>query len=199
MSGINDEPCYYDDTDDCNHNHSNNKNNKNIKNLKNTKNLKNKDNEKYHEDLVSLIEIVYLIAAILWIILIFALGIFQKANYMVWIFMFLPLVVFIINYINLNNITYETEKQMLRGNFLSFGFIVAVILINWNSPGNSDKSEFFKLLIAAFILMMVSLVDIWVDEKYMPVIKHMKTALHTMSLSLLAISLYLYYVQNGSQ
>ena len=113
---------------------------------------------------------------------------------MVWIFILLPLVVFAINYANLNNITYETENQMFKGNFLSFGFLITVILLNWNSPlGSQDKSKFFRLLVVAFILLMVSLVDVWVDDKSMSVIKHIKTSLHTVSLTLLALALYLYY------
>ena len=190
MSGINDEPCYYKNKHQDNNNYDHKK----------TNGCYN-DDDTYCDDIVSSIEIIYLLASIFWIILVFALGIYQKADYMVWIIILLPLVVFAINYANLNSITYETEKQMFKGNFLSFGFIVAVILINWNSPlgsdGHNDKSEFFKLLITAFILMMISLVDIWVDEKHTVIVKHIKTSLHTMSLTLLAISLYLYYISHN--
>ena len=157
--------------------------------------LKQKDECKgYEREIKSSIEYVYIIAAIAWIILTIVLGLWKHDDIIVWLILLLPLVVFAINYLSLGDFTCEMEDQMFRGNFLSFGFLVAIILINWNSPmGHHDKTEFFKIIVAAFILLMISLVDLWVEKKRMPIVKHIKTSLHTASLTLLALALYLYY------
>jgi len=150
--------------------------------------------DKYDCDIKNSIEYVYILAAIGWLVLTVILGLWYHDDLIVWLILLLPLVVFAINYLSLGEFNCKMEEQMFRGNFLSFGFLVAIILINWNSPlGHHDKTEFFKILIAAFILLMISLVDLWVGEKRMPIIKHIKTSLHTTSLTLLALALYLYY------
>lgn len=150
--------------------------------------------DNYNCDIKTYIEWIYIISAILWIILTVVLGLWSHDDIIVWIILLLPLVVFAINYLSLGEFSCKMEDQMFRGNFLSFGFLVAIILINWNSPmGHHDKVEFFKILIAAFILLMISLIDLWVGHKKMAIVKHIKTSLHTASLTLLAVGLYLYY------
>lgn len=150
--------------------------------------------DKYNCDIKGAIEYVYIIAAVAWVVLTIVLDLWRHDDLIVWLILILPLVIFAINYLSLGDFSCKMEEQMFRGNFLSFGFLVAIILINWNSPlGHQDKTEFFKILIVAFILLMLSLVDLWVGEKRMPVVKHIKTSLHTASLTLLALALYLYY------
>lgn len=150
--------------------------------------------KKYPHDVKTNIETVYIISSIVWIVLIFSLGLWTHDDIIVWLILLLPLVVFAINYLSVGEFACQTEDQMLKGNFLSFAFIVAVVLINWNSPFDSQhRTEFYKILITAFILLMISLIDLWVGEKKMFVVKHIKTSLHTASLALLALALYLYY------
>ena len=169
--------------------------------LEPTKNNSGKDcDDHYHPDIVVRIQMVYIISVVLWLVLVFFLDLWRKDDIVVWLFLVFPLIIFGINFLSLGEFTCKLEDQMFRGNFLSFGFLVAIILINWNSPlGHHDKTEFFKILIIAFILLMISLVDIWVGEKKMAIVKHIKTALHTASLTLLALSLYLYYTYHRDQ
>lgn len=147
----------------------------------------------YDKDIVRYIEAIYAIGVILWFVLVFLLQILEP-DIIVWIFLFLPPAVFLINILNVCVCSKELEDQMFRGNFVAFGFLIAIILINWKTPiEKHDKSKFFLLLVVAFILIMVSLVDIWVEEKYQSIIKHIKTILNTSAAALLALALYLYY------
>lgn len=156
--------------------------------------------DKYNCDIKESIKWVYIIAFVGWIVLTIVLGLWKPNDLIAWLILLLPPVVFIINYLSVGEFSCKMEDQMFRGNFLSFGFLVAIILINWNSPlGRHNKIEFFKILIVAFILLMISLVDIWVGENKMAVVKHIKTSLHTASLTLLALALYLYYTYQRDQ
>ena len=172
---------------------------------KNTKNNKeNNENNKekcqkcqklkcYGHQTVKRVEAIYLIGLVLWFVLILLLDVIEP-DIIVWIFLFLPPAIYLINLINIQCCSVKVEKEMFKGNFLSFGFLITIILLNWNSPlEGQDKSKFFKLLVVAFILIMVSLVDIWVGIEHQSIIKHLKTVLHTAALSLLALALYLYY------
>ena len=146
------------------------------------------------------IETLYIVAAITWLVLSIVLGLWVYDDILLWAILLIPLLVFAINYFNLEEFPLRLENQMLRGNLLSFAFIVAVVLIHWNSPfDKNSRTEFYKILITAFILLMISLVDLWVGEKKMLIVKHIKTALHTASLTLLAVALYLYYTYQRDQ
>ncbi len=155
---------------------------------------KNHEECTYYDDKTSrVIQAIYIIAVILWSMLIFILDLLE-ADIIIWIFLFIPIIVYGINFVNIDSFECESEEDMFQGNFLTFGFLITLILLNWNSPLDSaDKFKFFVLLVVAFILLMISLIDVWVDKKSMSIVKHIKTVLHTSALVLLALSLYLYY------
>jgi len=151
------------------------------------------DHDHYGSNTVKWIQAVYIIALLLWVVLIVGLGLVND-DYISLCILLLPPIVYIINFVSLKDFTCKYEDQMFRGNFLSFAFLVAIVLIHWNNPiSNQDKTEFFKILIVAFTLLMISLLDVWVSGENMSIMKHIKTCLQTASLTLLTLGLYLYY------
>ncbi len=144
----------------------------------------------YHKDTVRQIQISYIIASILWVLLIFICRLYETGPIGLLI-LTIPLVIFAINYQNASKHTTDLESEMFQGNFLSFGFLITSILINWQKL--DDKRKYFKLLMIALILLMLSLVDIWVDKDNFIIIKHIRSILETSALLLLAYTLYLYY------
>jgi len=147
----------------------------------------------YDPDIISFIKGVYVAAIFLWIVAIFVLDLLEP-DIFIWFFLSIPFIIWAINIINVETIGCYLEHEMFKSNFLQFGFIIAIILLRWNMPMEKhDKSKFLKLLVVGFILLMISMVDIWVDIKKQSIIKHFKTILHTSALVILAIALYLYY------
>lgn len=158
----------------------------------------NKDNHErnfkcYNPTMVRQIKCIYIIASILWLVLIYFLCIYEINSMLIWAFVFLPLFVFAINYVNADKCSHETEAEMFQGNFLAFGSLITIVLLNWNSPAVGDKGMFFKIIITAFILIMLSMIDIWASRKHISLVKHVKSCLQTAALSLLALALYTYY------
>ncbi len=145
----------------------------------------------YSDETVGHIKTIYVIAIILWGLLIWACHLYLT-DLIGWIFLAAPLFVFSINISNLGKCTKEVEGEMFEGNFLSFAFLTAVILINWDKT--SDKSKLFKLLIVALVLIMLSLVDFWLPLDQIVLAKHFRSILQTFALFLLAFTLYKYYL-----
>lgn len=139
----------------------------------------------------------YLLGTVIWILLFFWMQTyFPDRCWASWIFLFVPLIVFAINFLCLSWSETTIADYMFQGNFLSFGFLIAVILINWNSPFSpQDKINFYRILLIAFILLMLSLIDIWFMEVMIFFHYHIRSILQTMALTLLAYSLYLYYCE----
>lgn len=149
-----------------------------------------KRRQTYKEDQVRQVQMLYISATILWIILIF-IGGFYETDIAGWIILAIPLAVYAINFNNTCHITKEVENEMFQGNFLSFAFLVVVILINWAKT--TDKGKFYRILIVALILITLSLVDIWMSPKQMVISRHFRTILQTAALVLLVFVLYVYY------
>lgn len=148
--------------------------------------------ETYCRTSVINIQVVYIIFSIIWIVIIFMMGLY-KTDAIGWLILAIPIIVFALNYTNLTCVTKEVEGEMLKGNFLSFAFLITVILINWSKI--EDKSKYFKILLLALIFLMLSLVDIWVKPELMPLMRHIRTIFHTLSLVLLVYGLYIYYAE----
>ena len=154
--------------------------------------LARKNGRTYTVNTLRQIQIMYIIAAILWVALIIYCQ-WYRTGLLGWAFLLIPLIIFAINYQSTCGHTTEIEGEMFQGNFLSFGFLITIILINWTKVGNRQK--LFKILGIALILIMFSLIDIWVKKEHLILIKHFRTILQTAALSLLAYALYTYYVE----
>ena len=154
--------------------------------------LARRNGKTYNPNTLRQIQIMYIIAAILWVVLIIYFRWF-KTGILGWVFLFIPLLVFAINYQSTCGHTTDIEGEMFQGTFLSFGFLITVILINWTKVG--DRQKIFKILGIALILIMFSMIDIWVRKEHIILIKHFRTILQTAALSLLAYALYTYYIE----
>lgn len=140
------------------------------------------------------IRLVYIIATVVWLVLVFFFGLI-KPDLVIIFFLLIPVIVYAINFTFLCKTTCHVEDQMFRSNFLYFAFIVAIILFSWNKSLNRDqKGNLFAIVVLALILLMISMVDIWLQVEDMPIIKHIRTTLHTASLALLALALYIFYI-----
>jgi len=124
------------------------------------------------------------------------LGIYN-GEYMGLLFLSIPVIVYMINYVGCKEITKDVEQHMFKGNFLSFGYLIVVIFMNWNS--SIERTKFFKTLVISIILLMLSLVDLWVCESLLILSSSLKSIFQTASLGLLSYSLYMYYLDNRNK
>jgi hypothetical protein len=56
------------------------------------------------------------------------------------------------------------------------------------------KGIIVEAMILAIMLSMISLIDVWVEPKWLSIVKHIKSILQTASLALLIYALYMFYV-----
>ena len=113
------------------------------------------------------------------------------------VILLIPIFVFYINYGSVHQHSDEIEEFVLKGNFLSFGFLIVVIIINWSKVG--DKKKLFTILLISLILIMLSLIDIWVRKDKILLSKHFRTVFQTIARVLLVFALYSYYLDQVAQ
>ena len=151
-----------------------------------------KDGDPYPQDIQRWLYLIYIIALVTWIILIFVLGLYE-GDIFGWVILVIPFVVFLISMYNIPNHSVDVENNMFEGNFLSFAFLLVVIFVNWRTVSNNVK--IFRILMVALVLLMLSLVDVWVDINSLSLLYHIRSILQTIALTLLAYTLYTYYLE----
>lgn len=161
-----------------------------------TRNNSNPNNNNYSPDVAFSVKVVYVIAILLWIVVIAWLGLY-KGDTVAWLFICIPFVLFIFAMINSDSITIETEDLVFQSNYLTVGLLIVIPLLTWMNrdyKGN-DKDKFVSLLVAMVVFILLSMLDIWVKKEYISVIRHIKSVLETFAVVILIYAFYTYYVE----
>lgn len=150
----------------------------------------------YTRDKSSQVKLLYIIGLVIWILIVCCFRLY-KTDVIGWIILAIPPVVFLTGYINSDKLTIEVEKENFQANYFAIGLLLVLPLLTWvNKEYKGDKSKFTKILVLAIIIVMLSLLDVWVEKRYLSVTKHAKSALQTIAVALLIYAFYSYYIDN---
>jgi len=173
-------------SDQNNSSKNNDKNNKN----NNTNDPSDDDDGTYPPDKIFYLQAMYIIAIIIWILIIFFLKLYET-DIIGWIILLTPIVIFIIGFVSLSGINKEVEDFMLQSDFLQFGYIIIVIVLMWDKSIKNNK--IFHLVGIGIVLLIVSMLDIWISKEKLIYMKHFESIVQTMAAVILVFALYYYY------
>ena len=146
------------------------------------------------DESVKNVRILYVIGIILWVLLIFAMKLYLT-TLLGFIILLIPIVCFIIGFNNAEVVTDEVEDNIFRTNYTGVGFLILIPLLAWMSKGFSGNRRWYMtILMVAIILILLSLLDIWIKEDWIHVVKHATSILQTMSLVLVIYAIHAYYL-----
>lgn len=152
--------------------------------------------ECYSEEKASQVRMVYIVALVIWILIIACFGLYTT-DVIGWIILGIPLVVFFSGYANSDKLTIEIEQENFQANYFAVGLLLILPLLTWaNREYKGDRNRFIRILVLAVIIVMLSLLDLWVEKQYLSVNKHAKSALQTIAIVLLIYAFYSYYIDN---
>jgi len=150
----------------------------------------NKDGGKYTPNQIFYLQMMYIIAVLIWVLIIILFKLYET-DIIGWVILLLPFLIFTLCFTSLSGIDTEVENFMLQGNFLYFGYIVIVLVITWNKKIKDDK--LFHLIGLGLILLMISIIDLWVDKEKLVYIKHFESISETFAAVVFIYTLYYYY------
>jgi len=162
-------------------------------------NIANYEFHHYHHNLIIII-IIYSFGIILWIYIIYYFKMLPSKDNIDFIIIIVPIFLFILAIFSSSGITPSVEQFMFRGNILSLGLVISLPLLSWvvDKYLGSDRKTFVQMMSIAIILSMITLVDIWVPEKYLYIVKHIKSILQTIAVFILMICLYRFLIHTDS-
>lgn len=154
----------------------------------------------YTQNQIKMIRWVYFFAIIGWLFLIFWYQLFPPLDFIEAGILVLPLMVFLISYSSIPHITEQVEGYMFKANLLTLGLLIALPLLNWAySNFNGNRVLFIKLAATAIIFSMLTLIDVWVPHRFLPLEKHIKSILQTSAITLLIFALYRFFIEKAKE
>lgn len=150
--------------------------------------------KKYGKKRTQSVRLVYLLSMIIWLILILVLQLY-KTQVIGYFILLIPFFFYFLGYWNADQLTVEVEEKTFSMGYISISLLIVIPLVTWvekNFHGN--RWYLTKIIVVAVILALISLIDIWVRPKWITLVRHIKSALQTASLTLLVFALYAYYM-----
>lgn len=142
------------------------------------------------ESLTDNLTYIYIVAIILWFVIIFLLGLFCDDILAILILM-IPPIIFIFTIFNFSDCVKEVEAELLQTDILPFGVIIITILLS--EDRNKYSTFMTKITTAGVVLLFLNMSDFWVSKYDHRIIKHIKSILRIMSLALFTYLFYAYY------
>jgi hypothetical protein len=145
-------------------------------------------------DICFWIGILYFVAVLFWVFLLWILGV-KLNNIVVGLITLIPLLVFAISYSNVGkeSLTPRQEGWIFRNNYENLVIMIIYPILIWCASQVDRKAEFFKLVVTATALTLLSMVDLWTSSHWFIVVKHLRSILQTYSICLVLIALKLFY------
>lgn len=143
--------------------------------------------------MIATIKVWYIVAGAIWVLILWLLELVNLRKPLNPVFMLLPIALFSISFFSQGHITSVVENFVFRANILTLGVIFAMPLINWLSRNDPYRYRFMQIMSVSIILSIATLLDVWCEEQYLPLVKHMKSAFQTMAISLIIYGCYIYF------
>lgn len=143
------------------------------------------------DDTLFILQLFYVGVAVFWILLVSYFRLWKEKYSFI---LLVPLIVFFITFLYLEDVSPIVEENMSKTNFLSVGIILTLPLLSWMVKEHTgDKQHFITLAIMALVLSLFTFVDIWVPENRLSIYRHFRSTLQVMSVCLFIYALVVYY------
>jgi hypothetical protein len=150
----------------------------------------------YPDAISNVLFYIYIVAILIWIVLIIALRLYEGLDFIGWLILLIPLVLFALAASKIRHITYDVERYIFKNDYLSVGTVIVVPILIWLASNyRGDRQRYIRILITAIIFALLAILDCWIPRKWLPVERHIKTILQTFSIVLIIFALYSYFLE----
>jgi|SRR5579864_3918574 len=133
------------------------------------------------------IQIVYIIAVVLWILLLFALQVYNHRAAVGYVILAVPIFVYALGFLSVGKLNKEARALMLKGDVVSIAVLfLAAIFANVDR----DNHYTITIMVVAAVLVLLSLIDIWTGCKTQELVQVVKSIFQTAAITLLIYVIY---------
>lgn len=131
---------------------------------------------------------LYTMAAVLWILLIYALGVYKAKSIIGYVILSFPLIIYALAFVQVGRIHRAIEKRMLHNDFLVIGILFASVLFEMSTHRYDHYTV--PIIIAAFILLVFSSADVIMGKRGFSLSLHIKSIAKTAAITLFVFVIY---------
>lgn len=147
----------------------------------------------HSEDITDDIIYIYVVALILWFLLIYTLDLISK-DLISFVILLIPVALYLISIYTVHDSDKDIEKGFLQSDILAFSVIIITITLNLER--NSYSPFFSKLMTVGLLLLMFSFVDFWVSKYDYLYVLHIKSILRIAAMTIFLYMIYIYHILN---
>lgn len=148
------------------------------------------DKSCYGKDKCWSLKIIYLVAIIVWIVIVVCFSLYKLPfSYL----LIIPPILFCFTISNGSYINIEVESEIGRIIYFPMLVILCINLYNWiakDTSGNGEKM--IHCIFIAMVSLLLSSVDIWTHKKWIFAIRHISSVFETYTISLIVYVIILY-------
>lgn len=142
------------------------------------------------------LQALYMLAIFLWLMIVFNFGLFEANAVSICLILF-PIAIFAMSLWNIDCVTVEVEEQLFAVSYISIGLLVIIPLVTWTHDKYGADAKVMDPMILAIIFAVASLVDVWVPLKWVTYIRHVRSILQVLSLTLIVYALYHIFIRRS--
>lgn len=150
------------------------------------------DPNRYDDKIMYWIRTLYIIAIFFWIFLIYVLELY-KSDFYGYLIILIPIIIYTISFFTVPSATPDVENEMFAFDYIAFAVLITTLIITIRYENIEGKAYMYKLLTVGVVLILIGIIDIWVDKKYLVVIKNIRSILEVAAAVIFAYILYIYY------
>jgi len=141
---------------------------------------------------IPLIRFIYFLGFVLWIILVVFLELWPR-NWLEGLILLIPPVLFTVAAATAGYVPLPVERWLLRANYLQASLIIIFPILIWATARVDSHAGFLRLILVATGLAILTLLDLWVLPEWFPLLKHGRSILSVMSISMVLLALHHFY------
>ena len=138
----------------------------------------------------------YIVLSIAWLMILLYVRV-RITNLIIAIICILPPIVMAISFNYIGEIDEKTEDNIVNDNYVSIYILVSLPILAYLNFITKDKKDLIEVNVIAILLIMLSTIDVWIPKEGLTVVRHIKTTLQTMAISLFVYSFYSMYLEEG--
>jgi hypothetical protein len=142
------------------------------------------------DDIICSIRIAYVIASVVWILIVAILGLCMNTC-IAGLIVLAPLILFAWDFMSCSTLTRETEESVVSLGWIGIGLLVLIPICTWIRE--EDLLMCVPCLFLGMALVLVSSFEVCVGYRWLSVVRHIKSAVQTMSIALILYALYMSY------
>ena len=152
------------------------------------------DTEPHSREMQFWIRSVYMIALIVWFIIIIAFRLYLGHGFLV---LWIPIVFFVLSYYSVGHFCSQLSDCMLQTPIVTICILITVQVLYWVLKSNcQNRSRLIAVILLSAVLSLLSLLDLWVKHKRVIIWNHIRHCLQTMSLVVIIYAVISFGLEN---